>query len=128
MIRRYNALASKQQDHLTQTIRGESLMKTNKSSALLLVAGVVAVGLLSFTAQTAGLPSAPFKVKNSYVKSEHRIQMRDGVKLYTVVYSPKDGSQKYPILMTRTPYGVGPYGAEAYRPSLGPSAAFMEEG
>jgi putative CocE/NonD family hydrolase len=54
--------------------------------------------------------------------------MRDGVKLYTAVYAPKDASQKYPILMTRTPYSAGQYGADAYRPSLGPSAAFMQEG
>ena len=53
--------------------------------------------------------------------------MRDGVKLYTVVYSPKDASQKYPILMTRTPYSAGPYGADVNRRSLGPSAAFMRE-
>jgi uncharacterized protein len=93
-----------------------------------MIAGVAALCLLSFVAQMDARQSSPFSVKDRYVKSEHRITMRDGAKLYTVVYSPKDTSQKYPILMTRTPYGSGPYGGDAYRPSLGPSAAFMREG
>src|SRR5262249_37818920 len=53
--------------------------------------------------------------------------MRDGKRLFTVVYAPKDSSQKYPFLMQRTPYSAGPYG-DTYRPSLGPSPAFMKEG
>lgn len=40
--------------------------------------------------------------------------MRDGVKLYTVIYVPKDSSQKYPIIMERTPYSAGPYGDTNY--------------
>ena len=40
--------------------------------------------------------------------------MRDGVHLYTVAYVPKDRSRTYPILMTRTPYSVAPYGADQY--------------
>ena len=43
-----------------------------------------------------------------YTKYEYRIPMRDGVKLFTAVYVPKDTSQTYPILLTRTPYSVGP--------------------
>jgi uncharacterized protein len=103
-------------------------MELKRSSAPRLIVGVVALCLLSFAAQTGARQSSPFNVKDHYVKSEHQITMRDGVRLYTVVYSPKDASQKYPILMTRTPYSAGPYGADAYRPSLGPSAAFMREG
>jgi putative CocE/NonD family hydrolase len=60
-------------------------------------------------------------LKQSYTKSEHQIPMRDGVKLYTVVYAPKDTSRKYPFLMTRTPYSAGPYGEGKYRSKLGPS-------
>lgn len=102
-------------------------MKLSKSSALRLLIGAVALCLLSFAPQTGARQSTQFNVKDHYVKSEHQIPMRDGVKLYTVVYSPKDSSQKYPIMMTRTPYSAGPYGG-AYRPSLGPSAAFQQEG
>lgn len=65
--------------------------------------------------------------QGGYVKSEHQIAMRDGRRLYTVVYSPRDRSQKYPILLTRTPYGSGPYG-ETHRQSLGPSPRYMEDG
>ena len=36
--------------------------------------------------------------------------MRDGVKLFTIVYTPKDKTEKYPFLMQRTPYSIGPYG------------------
>jgi uncharacterized protein len=107
---------------------GGELMESKRPFAPRLIVGVVALCLLSFVAQTDARQSSPSNVKDHYVKSEHRITMRDGVKLYTAVYSPKDASQKYPILMTRTPYGAGPYGADANRPSLGPSAAFMREG
>jgi putative CocE/NonD family hydrolase len=103
-------------------------MESKRSSAPRLIVGVVALCLLSFALQMDARQSSPFNVKDHYLKSEHRITMRDGVKLYTAVYSPKDASQKYPILMTRTPYSAGLYGADAYRPSLGPSAAFMREG
>ena len=54
--------------------------------------------------------------------------MRDGVKLFTSVYVPKDRSQSYPILMERTPYSVAPYGVDNYRPVPGPSEAFTKEG
>jgi hypothetical protein len=103
-------------------------MKSYKSPTPRLLIIVAAAIALSLAPQTDARRSAQFNVKEHYVKSEHRIPMRDGVKLYTVVYSPKDASQKYPILMMRTPYGAGPYGAEGYRPSLGPSAAFAQEG
>src|SRR5919109_1622952 len=59
-------------------------------------------------------------VKANYTKYEYRIPMRDGAKLFTSVYSPKDASQKYPIMMTRTPYSVAPYGVDKYRANLGP--------
>jgi putative CocE/NonD family hydrolase len=68
------------------------------------------------------------EVKATYTKTEIRITMRDGVKLFTSIYAPKDQSQKYPILMQRTPYSVAPYGADAHKPSLGPSPLFQKEG
>jgi putative CocE/NonD family hydrolase len=51
----------------------------------------------------------------NYTKYEYMIQMRDGVRLFTSVYAPKDVSQKYPILLMRTPYTVSPYGADNFR-------------
>ncbi len=55
------------------------------------------------------------------------VPMRDGVRLFTSIYAPKDTSQKYPFLLTRTPYSVGPYGIDQYRTSLGPSAQFQKD-
>ncbi len=50
----------------------------------------------------------------NYTKSERRIIMRDGIRLFTAIYAPKDTSQKYPILLLRTPYTVSPYGPDNY--------------
>ncbi|HVV54740.1 MAG TPA: CocE/NonD family hydrolase [Mucilaginibacter sp.] len=67
-------------------------------------------------------------VKANYTKYEYQIPMRDGVKLFTSVYVPKDQSKKYPIMMDRTPYSVGPYGPDAYKSTLGPSPLFLHDG
>lgn len=67
-------------------------------------------------------------VRDNYTKREVEITMRDGVKLFTSIYTPKDVSKKAPFLMMRTPYSCRPYGAEAIRPNLGPEAAFTKEG
>ena len=66
--------------------------------------------------------------RSHYTKYDFRIPMRDGVKLFTSVYAPKDSSLPYPILMARTPYSVGPYGIDNYPTQLGPSDSFMKEG
>jgi len=66
-------------------------------------------------------------VKAHYTKYEHLIPMRDGVKLFTAVYAPKDTSKVHPILLNRTPYSVAPYGADNYRDQLGPSDLFARE-
>jgi putative CocE/NonD family hydrolase len=51
-------------------------------------------------------------------KYEYRIPMRDGVRLFTRVFVPKDDSSRYPIVLTRTPYGLKPYGTSNHgRPS-----------
>ncbi len=64
-----------------------------------------------------------------YTKAEYRIPMRDGVTLFTIVYSPVDQSKKYPILFNRTPYNVAPYGKEMkFNFSRGLSSAFLREG
>src|SRR4051795_9903136 len=67
-------------------------------------------------------------VRANYTKYEYRIPMRDGVKLFTSVYVPKDTSKPHPIVMTRTPYSVAPYGIDVYRDNLGPSPRFGRSG
>jgi uncharacterized protein len=68
------------------------------------------------------------RVKEMYDKREYQIEMRDGVKLFTSVYSPKDKSKKYPILLMRTPYSVAPYGEHRFAGFIGPSIDFVQEG
>ena len=73
-------------------------------------------------AATSDAPGA--YVKAHYTKYEFRIPMRDGKRLFTSVYVPKDESQPWPFMMDRTPYSVGPYGEDQYKTSLGPSDEF----
>ena len=90
---------------------------------------IVASVSLGFTLQRPLAQTAPpYDVKAHYTKREVSIPMRDGVKLFTIIYSPADASQRYPILMTRTAYGIGPYGAGSYRTVLGPNNEFAKEG
>src|ERR1700754_5005424 len=72
-------------------------------------------------------PSAA-EIREHYTKHEYRIPMRDGTKLFTAVYIPKDTSQSYPFLIDRTPYSVGPYGVDHYPKHLGPSPVFVRDG
>jgi putative CocE/NonD family hydrolase len=67
-------------------------------------------------------------VREHYDKQEVRIPMRDGVTLFTAIYTPRDRSGPVPILVNRTPYSVAPYGADAHRDALGPSRTLMERG
>jgi len=66
-------------------------------------------------------------IKANYTKYEYRIAMRDGVKLFTSVYLPKDTSQPWPIMFDRTPYSGAPYGEDNYKTSLGPSELFAKD-
>jgi len=81
-------------------------------------------GVLTAQAQTA----TSF-VKDNYQKFEYKIPMRDGTKLHTNVYVPKDASatNRYPFLMQRTCYSVAPYGVDVYPSSLGPSGTLMRD-
>ena len=69
----------------------------------------------------------PLFVKENYIKMDTAIPMRDGIKLYTVIYIPKDESEQYPFLMERTPYSSGPYGENNYARRIGPNADLMKE-
>lgn len=67
-------------------------------------------------------------IRLHYTKHEYMVPMRDGVKLMTAVFVPKETGKTYPILMKRTPYNVAPYGAEKYPSRLGPSEHFVRAG
>ena len=66
-------------------------------------------------------------VKDNFTKIDTTITMRDGVKLYTMIYVPKDASGQYPFLMERTPYAAGPYGDKNYPNHIGPDSNLMKE-
>jgi len=85
--------------------------------AVLLLA---AAGLLS-------AQGAPW-VEANYRKQEVRIPMRDGVELFTAIYTPRAAQGPLPFLVERTCYGIGPYGASAYRRNLGPSPELARDG
>lgn len=67
-------------------------------------------------------------IREHYEKQEVRIPMRDGAKLFTSIYRPRDRSRDYPILYKRTPYSLKPYGDDQFPTSLGPNEALMERG
>jgi putative CocE/NonD family hydrolase len=69
-------------------------------------------------------------VKEHFTKKDVYITMRDGVKLFTSIYTPKDASpqNKYPMMMQRTCYSIAPYGENKYPARLGPSEIMMKEG
>jgi len=66
-------------------------------------------------------------VKDNFTKIDTNITMRDGIKLYTVIYVPKDASGKYPFLLERTPYSAGPYGDTSYPNRIGPDTNLLKE-
>ncbi|WP_321471963.1 CocE/NonD family hydrolase [uncultured Paludibaculum sp.] len=74
------------------------------------------------------LAQTPQNLRETYTKYEFKIPMRDGKRLHTAVYVPKDSARTYPFLMQRTPYSCSPYGIENYPQRLGPSEEFVKSG
>src|SRR6516164_5833745 len=89
---------------------------------------VLALSHLAWAQQRPVDEKRQAEIKANYTKYEYRIPMRDGKRLFTAVYVPKDQSKTYPIMMTRTPYNVKPYGVDEYRDNLGPTPLFGKAG
>ena len=98
---------------------------------------IALLGSIVTPAQAADEPAASTvaSVREQYTKYEYRIPMRDGTRLFTAVYVPKDASRRYPFLMERTPYSAGVhaddelhYGVDFYPARLGPSPEFQRSG
>lgn len=66
-------------------------------------------------------------IRQHYDKQEVYITMRDGIKLFTSIYSPKNQSIAYPIIITRTPYDIEPE-KEQYSGRLGSYIHLMKSG
>ena len=100
---------------------------------------LLALGLLALASTArAQAPKAPppayveraNAIRANYTKYDFRIPTRDGTRLFTSVYVPNDAgpNKRYPILLVRTPYSVGPYGVDRYPGWLGPTEAYEKEG
>ena len=114
---------------------------------LSLISGLLALGLaapaaraqsLTLPPDTQRVSDAQFRARffadtlyarQHYTKQELQIPMRDGVKLYTVVYAPTDADRvRYPIMLNRTPYSAGPYGPGKYRLRIAQNGFMLHEG
>ena len=84
---------------------------------------------VAFAATAAAQESDSAFIRANYTKHEYHITMRDGVKLFTIAYVPKDASptHTYPMVMQRTCYSIAPYGADAYPTRLGPDPFMMRD-
>jgi len=87
---------------------------------------------LSFVGKTQTVTLAQLDsafIRENFVKTQYEIEMRDGVKLFTNVYTPKDASpsNQYPMLMQRTCYDVAPYGKDEFPKLLSYSRHLMRE-
>jgi putative CocE/NonD family hydrolase len=106
-------------------------LRTGVAGAMALAWAAGAMGLGTRPAGGGGAaPSAENRaayIREHYTKHEYKIAMRDGVRLFTAVYVPKDDSVRYPILMTRTPYTVRPYGEDLYTSGAGTMAHYAAE-
>ena len=88
--------------------------------------------LLGFTQSTSPYPFTASQdsayVRENYDKSEYMVMMRDGVKLFTQVYTPKDNTVKHPVLIQRTPYSCAPYGLDSFKRRISPNPFMLREG
>jgi uncharacterized protein len=66
-------------------------------------------------------------IRNRYDKQEVSIPMRDGIKLFTSIYTPKDTTQFYPMLMLRTPYNIESGGIDQFNWLMSMYYRFVKE-
>ncbi len=71
--------------------------------------------LISFSLTAYPQKADSIWIVNNYIKVEKPIPMRDGIKLFTAIYIPKDKTDKHPILISRTPYSCRPYGEKEFK-------------
>ncbi|CAG5016694.1 Cocaine esterase [Dyadobacter sp. CECT 9275] len=93
-----------------------------------LISGIIQS--LPVQAQAPAVNQDSLFIREHYTKIEKMVPMRDGVKLFTSIYLPKDisKSKTYPILLNRTPYSCAPYGEDKYKLLIGPSMLFARDG
>ncbi len=110
---------------------GSNMMRIKFALVVLSAAFFSAISFAQ--APTAAQNDLAKYIRDNYDKQEVMIAMRDGVKLFTSIYTPQKKSEKYPILLNRTPYTVAPYGKDKdgkdqFKATLGPDPLFAREG
>lgn len=114
-----------------QLIGGHKMKNPLCLRYVILAVAIFAFSVIGIPAQAPAAPNAQQElakyIVDNYSKREVMIPVRDGVKLFTAIYEPKKTSERYPILLNRTPYTVAPYGS-AMKTSLGPDPLFAKEG
>ena len=90
------------------------------------------------TRDSSGYRSTPDEdlafFRSNFTKHEHMVPMRDGTRLFTVLFVPKLGSEAgaggsaFPVLLQRTTYSCAPYGADAWAAPRGPMKTYRREG
>lgn len=112
-------------------------LRSSTPLSALTLALVLALTVAVPPAATAAADTAAprYNLREHYTKYEFRIPMRDGVRLFTAVYVPKDASKSYPFLIQRTPYSAGVqadgqlhYGVDYYPEHIGPAQEFEDSG
>ncbi len=112
--------------------RGYGPAHRGRLTAALLVLLTTATAAAQSTQATTAPASQPEPIaaylQRAYVKSEHMIPMRDGVRLYTSVYRPREVAEPLPVLLVRTPYGCDPYGPDAFPSRVRSPEALLRDG
>src|SRR5258708_35871531 len=78
------------------------LTKVSNAPAILFLGALIALACLA--------TFAPIHAQQSdslFTRTEAMIPMRDGVRLHTQIYAPSRASERLPLLLLRTPYGIG---------------------
>ncbi|MGO4920570.1 CocE/NonD family hydrolase [Maribacter spongiicola] len=101
---------------------------TIKNFFTFILLATVLVSCRKTAPKVAGAEVSDTYVADNYTKKEVDITMRDGIRLHTTVYSPKDTSKEYPIIMQRTPYSSQPYGADKFKSKIAPNIHMMQDG
>jgi len=98
-------------------------MRRGYSLAVLTLGLCLALGGLTSESGGSGQPAPkdPDDVAARFNRTAAMVPMRDGVKLHTIVYAPKEAKGPLPFILLRTPYGAesrGPRGLRDYLKDL----------
>ncbi len=104
------------------------MSKFSRFSTIVLLTMTLIVTSCTKTNKNEKLEVSKTYVADNYTKREVQIEMRDGAKLHTTIYAPKDTSKEYPIIMQRTPYSSRPYGEGKFKEKIAPNIHMMKEG